>query len=54
MRTALLALVTVTGPMVVVRRGEPITGGPHAVQSVVSGTPSAGRVPVSPAPPRSF
>ncbi len=41
-------------PMVVVPRGEPITGGPRAVQSAVSGTPSAGRVPVSPTPPRSF
>jgi hypothetical protein len=41
-------------PMVVVSGGEPITGGPHPVQSAVSGTPSAVRVRVSPTPPRSF
>jgi hypothetical protein len=32
-------------PMVVVSGGEPVTGGPHAVQSAVPGTPPAGRVP---------
>jgi hypothetical protein len=41
-------------PMVVVLSGEPITGGPHPVQSAVSGTPPAGRVPVGPTPPRIF
>jgi len=41
-------------PMVVVSGGEPVTGGPHAVQSAVPGTPPAGHVPGSPAPPRRF
>jgi hypothetical protein len=41
-------------PMVVVARGEPVTGGPHAVQSAVPGTPPAGPVSVSPVPPRRF
>ena len=41
-------------PMTVVTRGEPVTGGPHAVQSAVPGTPPAGHVPVSPVPPRRF
>jgi len=41
-------------PMAVVARGEPVTGGPHAVQSAVPGTPPAGHVPVSPVPPRRF
>jgi hypothetical protein len=39
-------------PMVVVPGGEPVTGGPHAVQSAVSGTPAAGRLPAVPPPPR--
>jgi hypothetical protein len=41
-------------PMVVVARGEPVTGGSRAVQSAVAGTPSADRVPVGPTPPTSF
>jgi hypothetical protein len=39
-------------PMVVVSGGEPVTGGTHAVQSAVSGTPPAGRVLSVPALPR--
>jgi hypothetical protein len=41
-------------PMIVVSGGEPVTGGPHAVQAAISGTPSAGRVPVSTVPPTRF
>jgi hypothetical protein len=41
-------------PMAVVARGERVTGGPHAAQSAVPGTPPAGYVPVSPVPPRRF
>ena len=33
-------------PMVVVPGGEPISGGPHAVQSAASATPAARAVPV--------
>jgi hypothetical protein len=38
-------------PMVVVRGGEAITGGPHAVQPAVPGAPPAGHVPAFPTPP---
>jgi hypothetical protein len=41
-------------PMVVVAGGEPMTGGPHAVQPAVPGTPPAGRVPAGPLPPTRF
>jgi hypothetical protein len=41
-------------PMVVVSGGEPITGGPHAVQSAVSGISPSGGVPVSPILPTMF
>jgi hypothetical protein len=39
-------------PMVVVPGGEPVTGGPHAVQAAVSVTQPADRVPAVPPPPR--
>jgi hypothetical protein len=41
-------------PMVVVPGGEPVAGGPQAVQSAVSGTPAAGRLPAFPPPPRTL